>query len=133
MVLGFGVLSSGAALAQDVAAGQTVFNQCRACHQVGETARNGVGPQLNGLFGRKAGSVENYNYSDAYKALGDKVWSEENFRVYIRNPREVTPGTKMVFAGIRGTDEATTKAAEERITNLIAFLKQYGPDGKIKP
>jgi cytochrome c len=121
-ILGVGLLAGGAAQAQDVAAGQTVFNQCRACHQVGETARNGVGPQLNGLFGRKAGSVANYNYSDAYKAL-DKVWSPENFTIYIQNPREVTPGTKMVFAGLRN---------EQQIKDLIAFLSSFNADGTRK-
>lgn len=108
--------------AQDAEAGKRVFTQCRACHQVGETAKNGVGPQLNGLFGRKAGSVEGYNYSNAFKAL-DKVWSEENFAVYIVNPRQVTPGTKMVYAGLRD---------EQRIKDLTAYLAQFNEDGTTK-
>lgn len=108
-----------AAQAGDPAAGQRVFNQCRACHQVGENARNGVGPQLNGLFGREAGSLEDYNYSAAFDNL-DKVWDHENFAVYIRNPRQVTPGTKMVFAGLRN---------EQQITDLIAYLDQFNEDG----
>jgi cytochrome c len=114
------------ALAQsagDAAAGERVFAQCRACHQVGETARNGVGPNLNGLFGRKAGSVEGFNYSPAFKtpAVAEKVWSPENFAVYIRNPREVTPGTRMVFPGIR---------SDNQIADLTAYLRQFGADGK---
>lgn len=113
---------SAPAQAQDAAAGERIFNQCRACHQVGETAKNGVGPHLNGLFGRKAGSVEGYSYSNAYKAL-DKVWAKDNFTTYIKDPRAVTPGTKMVYAGLK--DEA-------QIANLIAFLEQYGADGKKK-
>lgn len=108
-----------AAQAGDPAAGQRVFNQCRACHQVGENARNGVGPQLNGLFGREAGSLEDYNYSAAFDNL-DKVWDHENFAVYIRNPRQVTPGTKMVFAGLRN---------EQQIADLIAYLDQFNEDG----
>lgn len=113
-------LLPAAAQAQDAAAGERTFAQCRTCHQIGETAKNGVGPQLNGLFGRKAGSVPGYSYSNAYKAL-DKVWSEENFTVYIKDPRGVTPGTKMVYPGLK--DEAAIK-------NLIAFLKQYDATGK---
>jgi cytochrome c len=115
-------LAPMAAQAQDAAAGERTFAQCRTCHQIGETAKNGVGPQLNGLFGRKAGSVEGYSYSNAYKAL-DKVWSPENFTVYIKDPRGVTPGTKMVYPGLK--DEAAIK-------NLIAFLQQYDATGKKK-
>ncbi|MCZ8315779.1 cytochrome c family protein [Phreatobacter sp.] len=109
--------------AGDPAAGERVFAQCRACHQVGETARNGVGPNLNGLFGRKAGTVEGFNYSPAFKtpAVAEKVWSPENFAVYIRNPREVTPGTRMVFAGIR---------SDNQIADLTAYLRQFAADGK---
>ncbi|WP_284178860.1 cytochrome c family protein [Rhabdaerophilum sp. SD176] len=115
-------LTPFAAKAQDAEAGARIFAQCRTCHQIGETAKNGVGPQLNGLFGRKAGSVAGYSYSNAYKAL-DKVWSVENFTVYIKDPRGVTPGTKMVYPGLKD---------ETQIKNLIAFLSQYGADGKKK-
>lgn len=110
------------AVAGDPAAGQRVFAQCRACHQVGETARNAVGPQLNGLFGREAGSVEGYTYSAAFDAL-EKVWDHENFAVYIRNPRQVTPGTKMVYAGLRN---------DKQIEDLIAYLDQFNADGTTK-
>jgi cytochrome c len=112
--------------AGDAAAGERVFAQCRACHQVGETARSTLGPHLNGLFGRQAGSVEGFNYSPAYKTpeVAGKVWSEENFTTYIRDPRAVTPGTRMVFAGIRN---------DGQIANLIAYLKQFGADGKRAP
>ena len=109
--------------AGDPAAGERVFAQCRACHQVGETARNLVGPQLNGLFGRTAGSVAGFNYSPAFKTpeVSSKVWSPENFTTYIRNPRAVTPNTRMVFAGIR---------SDTQIADLISYLKQFGADGK---
>lgn len=119
-VLALGLGAPVPASAQDAAAGERLFNQCRACHQLGETARNGVGPQLNGLFGRKAGSAPNYTYSAAYQSL-DKVWSEDNFRVYIKDPRGVTPGTKMVYAGMKD---------DGQITNLIAYLKQFDAAGK---
>jgi cytochrome c len=120
----FGALSAGHAVAQDATAGERIFLQCRTCHQVGETARNAVGPQLNGLFeGRKKGSVEGYSYSAAYQAIKDQDWTVENFTVYIKDPRGVTPGTKMVYAGLKD---------ETQIKNLIAFLQQYGKDGKKK-
>ncbi|HEY8381929.1 MAG TPA: cytochrome c family protein [Microvirga sp.] len=110
----------GGAQAQDAAAGERVFTQCRACHQVGETAKNAVGPTLNGLFGRKAGTVEGYNYSPANKNSG-LTWDEATFRDYIKDPRAKIPGTKMVYAGLKD---------EQRITDLIAYLKQFDATGK---
>lgn len=101
-------------------AGANVFKPCRACHQIGETAKNFVGPELNGVIGRKAATVAGYNYSPAFKAL-DRVWNEDVFRKYIMNPREDVPGTKMTFVGLKD---------EQQITDLVAFLKQYGADGK---
>lgn len=112
--------SSSSSLAQDAAAGERVFTQCRACHQVGETAKNAVGPVLNGLFGRKAGTVEGYSYSAANKNSG-LTWDEATFRDYIKDPRAKIPGTKMVYAGLKD---------EKRIDDLIAFLKQYDAAGK---
>lgn len=105
--------------AQDAAAGEKSFNKCRACHQVGETAKNGVGPVLNGLFGRKSGSIEGYSYSDANKNSGI-TWDEPTFADYIKNPKAKIPGTKMAFAGITN---------EQEIKDLTAFLKQFGKDG----
>lgn len=115
------VAMSGAA-AQDVEAGQKSFNKCRACHQVGEGAKNVVGPMLNGLFGRKSGTIEGYNYSDANKNSGI-TWDEAVFADYIKDPKAKIPGTKMVFAGIKNDQE---------IKDLTAFLKQYDKDGKKK-
>jgi len=116
------VSAMSAAIAQDVAAGEKSFNKCRACHQVGETAKNTVGPALNGLFGRKSGSVEGYNYSDANKNSGI-TWDEATFAEYIKDPKAKIPGTKMAFAGIKKDDE---------IKDLTAFLTQFGADGKKK-
>ena len=112
--------SAGAASAQDAAAGEKIFAQCRACHQVGETAKNAVGPHLNGLFGRKAGTVENYAYSPANKNSGI-TWDEATFADYIKDPRAKIPGTKMVYAGLKD---------EKRIQDLIAYLKQFDATGK---
>ena len=113
---------AGTANAQDVAAGEKSFNKCRACHQVGETAKNSVGPELNGLFGRKSGSVAGYNYSEANKNSGI-TWDEAVFAEYIKDPKAKIPGTKMAFAGIKKDDE---------IKDLTAYLKQFGADGKKK-
>jgi cytochrome c len=121
--LALGALSAPAA-AQDAAAGERIFLQCRTCHQIGENARNAVGPPLNGLFdGRKKGSFPGYSYSAAYQAIKDQEWNVENFTTYIKDPRGVTPGTKMVYAGLKD---------ETQIKNLIAYLQQFGPDGKKK-
>ena len=108
------------ALAQDAASGEKVFAQCRACHQVGESAKNVVGPVLNGLFGRKSGTIEGFNYSPANKNSGI-TWDDATFSEYIKDPRAKIPGTKMIFAGIQ--DEA-------KIKDLVAFLKQWDASGK---
>jgi cytochrome c len=114
--------ASSAALAQDVAAGKTSFNKCLACHAVGEGAKNKVGPVLNGLQGRKSGTVEGYSYTEANKNSGI-TWDETTFKDYIKDPKAKIPGTKMVFAGIKNEQEAS---------DLWAFLAQYDKDGKTK-
>jgi cytochrome c len=114
------VAGTAHAQAQDAAAGEKAFAQCKACHQIGENAKNTVGPVLNGLFGRPAGAVEGYNYSAANKNSGI-VWDEAVFAEYIKDPKAKIPGTKMIFAGIKG---------EKEIKDLTAFLKQFDKDGK---
>lgn len=113
---------AGQAQAQDPAAGEKVFAVCKACHQVGETAKNGVGPQLNGLIGRAAGSAPGYNYSAANKSSG-LTWDEATFREYIKDPKAKIPGTKMIYAGLKD---------EQKINDLTAFLKQFDSSGKKK-
>jgi cytochrome c len=115
--------SIAGAMAADVAAGETVFNQkCKVCHQIGEGAKNFVGPVLNGLIGRKTGSVADYSYSDANKDSGI-TWDEATLNVYLANPKAKIPGTKMIFAGLpKDTDR----------DNLVAYLAQFGSDGKKK-
>src|SRR5919204_3713618 len=112
------VLSSGLASAQDVAAGEQSFKKCLPCHAVGPDARNKVGPLLNGLEGRKAGTIEGYAYTDANKNSAI-VWNEESFKEYIKDPRAKIPGTKMVFPGIKDDKE---------IASLWAYLKQFNTD-----
>jgi cytochrome c len=114
--------SSAGALAQDVAAGETSFKKCLPCHSVGEGAKNKVGPELNGLDGRKSGIAPDYNYTDANKNSGI-TWNEAVFKEYITNPRTKIPGTKMVFAGISNENERN---------NLWAYLAQFDPAGKKK-
>jgi cytochrome c len=109
-----------AAHAQDAAAGEKTFAQCRACHQIGPTAKNAVGPVLNGVIGRKAGTVEGYNYSPANKNSGI-TWDEATFSEYIKDPKAKVPGTKMVYAGLKD---------EKRIADLIAYLKQFDAAGQ---
>jgi cytochrome c len=116
------VASTAAASAQDVAAGEQSFKKCLPCHSVGEGAKNKVGPELNGLDGRKSGNAEGFNYTEANKNSG-LTWNETVFKEYIKDPRAKIPGTKMVFAGIKN---------EEEVNNLWAYLKQFGPNGEKK-
>ena len=112
-------LGSTIAQAQDAANGEKVFAQCRACHQIGPTAKNAVGPILNGLIARKAGTVEGYNYSPANKNSGI-TWDEAIFTEYIKDPKAKVPGTKMIYAGLKD---------EQRIKDLLAYLKQFDASG----
>jgi cytochrome c len=115
-------LPHAAQAAGDPAAGEKIFLKCRACHQIGETAKNAVGPKLNGLFGRPAGSIEGYSYSAANKNSGI-TWDEATFRDYIRAPQAKIPGTKMVFPGLK---------SDQEIDDAVAFLKQFDAGGKKK-
>jgi cytochrome c len=115
-------MTLNSAQAQDPAAGERSFAKCKICHRIGEGAKSLVGPELNGLDGRKAGSVPDFNYSDANKNSGI-VWNEATFKDYIKDPRAKIPKTKMVFPGIKD---------EKEQNDLWAYLKQFGPDGKKK-
>ena len=114
------VAGVSAAAAQDAAAGEKVFAKCKICHQIGENAKNFVGPVLNGVVGRKAGTYPGYNYSEANKS-SCITWDEATLKVYLKDPKAKVPGTKMVFPGL---------TSDEDIANVIAYLKQFGPDGK---
>ena len=125
-VLASSAVASGA-LAQDAAkgdpaAGKTSFNKCLACHSIGDGAKNKVGPELNGLDGRKSGSAPDYSYSDANKNSGI-TWSEAQFKDYIKDPKAKVPGTKMIFPGIKN---------EKEINDLWAYVSQFDADGKTK-
>lgn len=113
------VASTGAAPAQDVGAGEVSFRKCLPCHSVGSDARNKVGPVLNGLDGRKTGTIDDYSYSDANKNSGI-TWSEASFKEYIVNPAARIPGTKMAFIGVK---------KDKDIADLWAYLKQFKANG----
>lgn len=107
------VAASGAARADgDAAAGEKVFNKCKACHAV-EAGKNKVGPSLAGIVGRKAGTVEGFAYSDAMVASGI-TWDDEALEAYLADPKGFMPGNKMAFPGLKKEDERE---------NVIAFLK----------
>ena len=115
--------SAAGAAAQALAAGEQSFKKCLPCHSVGEGAKNKVGPELNGLEGRKAGTVEGYSYSEANKGSG-LTWDEATLKDYITDPKAKIPGTKMVFAGIKNENERN---------NLWGYLKQFNATGGKKP
>ena len=114
--------AASAALAQDADAGKASFNKCLACHAIGEGAKNKVGPLLNGLDGRKSGTVEGYSYSEANKNSGI-TWNKDVFLEYIKDPKAKIPGTKMAFAGIKHAKEANA---------LWDYVSQFDKDGKPK-
>ena len=110
----FLLAGTGAAQAQgDPEQGEKVFNKCKACHVI-EEAKNRVGPHLVGIFGRPAGSVEDFRYSDAMKNSGI-VWDDETIAAYLKDPRAYIPGNRMAFAGLR---------KDEEIADLLAYLQE---------
>jgi len=114
--------SSVSGLAQDAQKGKALFNVCLACHAIGPGAQSKIGPELNGIDGRKAGTVPNFDYSDANKNSGI-VWNEEAFEDYIKNPAAKVPGTKMIFPGIKN---------EQQVKDLWAYISQFDADGNTK-
>lgn len=113
-------LGSRAYAAGDAAAGEQIFEHtCKLCHQIGPGAKNYVGPELNALNGRKAGTVASYDYSAAMKNSGI-TWNEDTFKKYITNPQADIPGVKMLFAGL---DKHSQR------DNIWAYISQFKADG----
>jgi cytochrome c len=99
LILGTSLLSTLTHAAGDPEAGAKIFPRlCGGCHQVGESARPGFGPQLNGIIGRPAGTSANYVYSDAMKNSG-VTWDRETLIAYLKDPKGVVPGTRMISGG----------------------------------
>jgi len=108
------IQAPGTAGAADIAAGQAEFNKCKICHTLEPGGRNTVGPNLHGVFGRTAGTGDKFLYSEAMKNSGI-AWDDQTMAKYLRSPREVVPGGKMAFPGIKD---------DEQIANLLAYLHQ---------
>jgi cytochrome c len=108
-----------AASAQDAAAGEQTFVKCRICHQIGPDAQNSIGPDLNGVVGRKAGTQPDFDYSDALKTSG-LTWDQPTLEKWLKAPGVLVPGTKMTFAGL---------TSDRQIANVIAYLSQFKEDG----
>ncbi len=114
LIATFAVLMPVAVRAADATAGQTAFAKCKICHTLEAGGRSPVGPNLLGVFGRKAGSLDGYAYSAAMKNSGI-VWDDETLAKYLRDPRGSMPGNKMAFPGIKN---------DEELANLLAYLHQ---------
>ncbi len=113
---------TGAALAQDVAAGKAAFSKCQACHAIGAGAKSKLGPELNGLDGRKIGTAAGYQYSPAMKSAGF-AWDQATFVAFMQSPSAKVPGNKMAFPGMKDQTE---------IANLWSYLSQFNADGSSK-
>jgi cytochrome c len=101
-------------VAADPTAGKAVFNRCRICHTLEAGGHNGAGPNLHGLFGRRAGTGEHFAYSGAMRNSGI-VWDEASLTKYLHNPKQFVPGTRMAFPGI---------GSDKEIADLLAYLRE---------
>ena len=114
------VYISNSALAQtaDLTNGANVFKKCRACHIVGDTAKHAVGPSLNNVIGRKAGSTDGFSFSDNMRELGEKglIWTDKDLDRYLENPKAVAPQGKMAFPGLSDPQDRA---------DVIAYLKTF--------
>lgn len=99
-------------------AGEHVFKRCRACHEIGPAARNKLGPALNGIIGRKAGSIAGFAYSPANRSAGEQglVWTEGELDAYLADPRKHMPGNRMAFVGLKDDKDRA---------DVIAYLKSF--------
>ena len=123
IILGGMIGATGAIAAHvgDAERGKKIFKKCASCHAVGEGAKNKVGPHLNGVFGRQAGSVEDFRYSKALRRMGDDglVWTAETLEAYLENPKALVSKTRMNFRGL--------KEHKDR-EDVLAYLRQFSDD-----
>lgn len=117
-VLSLSCTATQAAETGDPERGEKIFRKCQSCHAVGPDAADGIGPNLNGLFGRRAAIVEGFDYSrDMARAGADGLtWTTEKLNIYIENPKSLVTGTRMNFRGVR--DQADR-------TDLLAYLRRF--------
>ncbi len=120
---GFGLalamtLAAPALAGGDPAEGEKVFKKCKACHMVGDGAKNRIGPVLTGIVGAPAGRNPDFKYSAAMTeaAAGGLVWTEENLDKFLKKPKDFLKGTKMTFAGLRKDDQRA---------DVIAYLGTF--------
>jgi cytochrome c len=112
-VLAAATLSPALAQSGDAERGEHVFNQqCKICHTVAKDGRNGVGPNLNGFFGKKAGDTPGFTSSEAMTKSGI-VWDDKTLAEYLKDPKGRVSGTKMVYAGLKSKDQ---------LDDMIAYL-----------
>ena len=110
-----GLASAGRpCVAADLAAGKAVFNRCQICHTLEAGGRNGAGPNLHAIFGRKAGTVEHFAYSAAMKNSG-VVWDEATLATYLHGPKQFIPGTRMAFPAM---------TSDKEVADLLAYLRE---------
>jgi len=117
-MMSLGLAATAANAGGDAAKGEKVFKKCKACHKIGDGAKNSVGPELNGIVGRAVATAPGYKYSSAMTdhGAGGAVWDEAALTVYLANPKAVVPGTKMTFRGLKKDSE---------IANVIAYLASF--------
>ena len=108
------ILPLSPAGAASATAGQAVFSRCKICHTIEAGGRNVVGPNLHGIFGRKAGSLPNFAFSPAMKESG-VVWDDDTLTKYLRDPKQFIPGDRMAFPGIKD---------EDQLADLLAYLHE---------
>ncbi|BBK36411.1 cytochrome c [Allostella sp. ATCC 35155] len=113
-------VAASPSVAQDAGRGEQVFKRaCAVCHMVGPAAKNRVGPVLNGIVGRKAGTVAGFPYSPASRR-SDVVWDDQTLAAYLRDPRAFMPGTRMIYAGLRN---------DRDLADLVAYLRRFDAAG----
>lgn len=118
LAAGLGAQSAVADTLGDTENGKALYRQCSGCHEIGAGAKNKVGPQLNGIFGRTAATIEGFRYSNAFQRAGAKglEWHAEELHVFLEKPKQLVPGTRMSFRGF-------TK--EEDRADVIAYLRLF--------
>lgn len=110
----------------DAEAGKAVFAKCKVCHQIGEGAKNKIGPHLNGVFGRKAAGLEGFKYSKSLKRAGNSglEWHADTLSAYIEDPRAFASGTRMNFAGLKDPKDRA---------NVVAYLRAFSDNPRDIP